>query len=267
LASSSPNPFARNDKDRVEDQPETEPDNRTSLGVVVTGYHLLNILVVVAFGAWKVITIGNEGWVFLSKTEFALIPFAGVLYAFYSYFLFPRFAWGTPVVFLERLTDDGILRIYYLRLQLLKEASPNIRSGFFEIDLAPPIWNFVYRSEGERGTASCDHCAMVEVISLLTVWSMAVYLFLLSLLPLQPAVAKLLSALDTRQWLQPGNQSPTFAAPNVLITAIMGIIFSILAITQQLAKVFRLRGEQLLGSAACPTEALWSSVQCGRYMN
>ena len=30
------------------------------------------------------------------------------------------------------------------------EKRPEICPGFFEVDLVPPIWTFIYRSEGER---------------------------------------------------------------------------------------------------------------------
>ena len=75
----------------------------------------------------------------------------------------------------------------------------------------------------------------------------AVYLFLLSLLPLWPAVAQLRSALDVRRRVEPGNRLPgSYAiARNALIAAVVVLIFALLAILQQLTKVVRLRGEPL----------------------
>jgi hypothetical protein len=74
-----------------------------------------------------------------------------------------------------------------------------------------------------------------------------VYLFLLSLLPLWPAVATLRSALDFRHRLELGNRPPGSAhrvAENALVTAIVGLIFAIIPTLQQLTKVLRLRGER-----------------------
>ena len=72
----------------------------------------------------------------------------------------------------------------------------------------------------------------------------AVYLFLLSLLPLWPAVELLRSALDARRGIKPGNQLPgsDSVATNALVAAIVALIFAILATVQQLTKVIRLRG-------------------------
>lgn len=75
------------------------------------------------------------------------------------------------------------------------------------------------------------------------------YLFLLSLLPLLPAVATLRSALDLRHRLELGNRSPSSAhaaAENALVTAIVGLIFATIPTLQQLTKVLRLRGERFV---------------------
>ena len=76
-----------------------------------------------------------------------------------------------------------------------------------------------------------------------------VYLFLLSLLPLWPAVALLRSALDVRRRVDLGNRLPhsNTIARNALIAAVVVLIFSLLATLQQLTKVVRFRGEY----AAC----------------
>ena len=72
-----------------------------------------------------------------------------------------------------------------------------------------------------------------------------VYLLLLSLLPLWPAVEVLRSALDARRRVKPGNQLPgsDTVATNALVAAIVALIFAILAIVQQFTRVIRLRGE------------------------
>ena len=74
----------------------------------------------------------------------------------------------------------------------------------------------------------------------------AVYLFLLSLLPLWPAVALLRSALDVRRRVELGNRLPGSytIARNALITAVVVLVFALLATLQQLTKVVRLRGER-----------------------
>ena len=120
----------------------TEPDNEASLAVELTGYHLLNVVSIVAFGAWKVISTGSDGWISVSKTEFALMTLAGVMYASLFHFLDSGSLDG-------RCRADDFSRLYYL--QLLKEDSPGIYPSFFQVDLAPPIFEFAYRSEGECG--------------------------------------------------------------------------------------------------------------------
>jgi hypothetical protein len=72
-----------------------------------------------------------------------------------------------------------------------------------------------------------------------------VYLFLLSLLPLWPAVELLRFALDARRGAKPENQLPgsDAVATNALIAAVIALIFSMLAAVQQFTKVIRLQGE------------------------
>ena len=95
--------------------------------------------------------------------------------------------------------------------------------------------------------ASCDRRATFPFTALSVVC--AVYFFLLSLLPLSPAISMLRSALDVRRGLEFGNQIPGShtVARNALLTAIVGLIFAIVPILQRLTKVLRLRGEHLLG--------------------
>jgi len=88
------------------------------------------------------------------------------------------------------------------------------------------------------------HAALREVADRMVC---AVYLFLLSLLPLWPAVTLLRSALDVRQRVELGNRLPgSYAiARNALIAAVVVLVFALLAILQQFTKVVRLRGEPL----------------------
>ena len=95
------------------------------------------------------------------------------------------------------------------------------------------------------------HAALREVADRMVC---AVYLFLLSLLPLWPAVTLLRSALDVRQRVELGNRLPgSYAiARNALIAAVVVLVFALLAILQQFTKVMRLRGEPF-ESAASPS--------------
>ena len=72
-----------------------------------------------------------------------------------------------------------------------------------------------------------------------------VYLFLLSLIPLWPAVELLRSALDARRGAKPENQLPgsNAVSTNALIAAVIALVFAMLATVQQFTKVIRLRGE------------------------
>lgn len=72
-----------------------------------------------------------------------------------------------------------------------------------------------------------------------------VYLFLLSLLPLWPAVELLRSALDARRGAKLENQlhGSDAVATNALIAAVIALVFAMLATVQQFTKVIRLRGE------------------------
>jgi len=76
-----------------------------------------------------------------------------------------------------------------------------------------------------------------------------VYLFLLSLPPLWPAVALLRSALDVRRRAEPGNLLPGShtLARIALIAAIVVLILTLITTLQQqqLTKAARLRGEPL----------------------
>jgi len=73
----------------------------------------------------------------------------------------------------------------------------------------------------------------------------AVYLLLLSLLPLWPAVELLRSTLDARRGIKHRNQLPGSddVATNALVAAIVALIFAMLATVQQFTKVIRLQGE------------------------
>jgi len=92
--------------------------------------------------------------------------------------------------------------------------TPQNDKQIYKVNLAPLIWRFVYRSE--------------------------VYLFLLSLLPLWPALALLRSALDVRQRVELVSTSYAIAR-NALIAAVVVLIFALLVILQQFTKVVRLR--------------------------
>ena len=156
---------------------------------------------------------------------------------------------------------DDLLRIYYLLL--FHEKRPEICPPFFQVDLARPIWIFVYRSEGERHSI-----VLIVGVSLMTVAdsdrvSCAVYLFLLSLLPFWPAVGLLRSALDfRRRGAELGNRLPgsDTISRNALIAAIVGFIFAVLANLQQLAKVVRLRGKHLWHDVVRKARAQCGSV-------
>lgn len=71
------------------------------------------------------------------------------------------------------------------------------------------------------------------------------YLFILSLLPLWPAVELLRSALDARRGAKLENQLPASdaVATNALIAAVIALVFAMLATVQQFTKVIRLQGE------------------------
>ena len=134
------------------------------------------------------------------------------------------------------------------------EKRPDVCPGFYKVNLGPPIWRFVYRSEGE-----C--CTILSIVVL--PWrevadhmACTVYLFLLSLLPLWPAVALLRSALDVRRRVELGNRLPysNTIARNALIAAVVVLVFSLLATLQQLTKVVRLRGEHAACSSWCTNE-------------
>ena len=117
--------------------------------------------------------------------------------------------------------------------------------GFYEVNLAPPIWRFIYRSEGER-------CIILSIVVLLRErfadhMVFTVYLFLLSLPPLWSAVALIRSALDVRRRAEPGNALPgSHAIARIaLIAAVVVLIFTLITTLQQLTKVAHLRGEPL----------------------
>jgi len=117
--------------------------------------------------------------------------------------------------------------------------------GFYKITLVPPIWRFIYRSEGER-------CIVLSIVVLLRGrfadhMVFTVYLFLLSLPPSLSAVALIRSALDVRRRAEPGNPLPGShtIARIALIAAAVVLIFTLITTLQQLTKVARLRGEPL----------------------
>ena len=146
---------------------------------------------------------------------------------------------------------------------MLRDKHPDLGNGFFEVNLAPVIWKFVYRSEGE---CPFDCRATLAGVTDSGCMDRTVYLLLLSLLPLWPAVELLRSALDARRRVKPGNQLPgsDTVATNALVAAIVALTFAILATVQQFTRVIRLRGENCgvmhMNSTACPSRCMG---ECG----
>ena len=70
----------RHNNDQVEDQ----PSRLSLLAAPLTGYHLLNIVSVLAFGTWKVLMSDHKGLVVLTRVELILVMISGLVYAFRS---------------------------------------------------------------------------------------------------------------------------------------------------------------------------------------
>jgi len=117
---------------------------------------------------------------------------------------------------LELAVGIGLAIISYY-VGLLRYDYPEIYPLFFQVDLLPPILEFIFRSE--------------------------VYLYLLSLLPLWQAVSLVRFALDIRQSVQLGDQKfgTSTTVRNSLATAAVELLLAIVATLRQLAKVARLQ--------------------------
>ncbi|KAH9987645.1 hypothetical protein BJV74DRAFT_885551 [Russula compacta] len=126
---------------------EDQRNRRPPLGVKLTGYRLLNMIVILVFGIWKAVA-SYRGESIISTT----LDWVG----------------GTLMAF----------TLYYAGL--FQEERPLIFPRFFQVDWAPHILKFVWRSE--------------------------VYISLLSLLPLWKAAAHLQYILDIRRSANPGDQ-------------------------------------------------------------
>jgi hypothetical protein len=119
-------------------QVENRPSRLSLLAPPLTGYHLLNIGSVLVFGIWKVVLSDYEGLVVVTRAELILVMISGLVYAFHSC------EWT-----FVGLTAS--LRLYDAKML---EKRPDVCPGFYKVNLGPPIWRFVYRSEGEYRRAA-----------------------------------------------------------------------------------------------------------------
>lgn len=120
---------------------------------------------------------------------------------------------------------------------LLRDGRPGIYPHFFQVDLLPPILGFTLRSEG---VCNCRD----TLVNCANYVFRAVYLYLLSLLPLWQAVSLVRFAVNIKKSVQLGDQkfgTPT-TVKNSLATAVVELLLAIVATLRQLAKVARLRG-------------------------
>ena len=139
-----------------DNQVENPPSRLSRLAAPLTGYHLLNVVSVLVFGTWKVVMSDHKGLVVVTRVELILVMISGLVCAFRS------FKCGR----LQVCRSDVPLRLYYAKML---EKRPDVCPGFYKVNLAPLIWRFVYRSEGE-----C--CVILSIVMLpwgrlLTAWS------------------------------------------------------------------------------------------------
>jgi len=159
---------------------EQQQRYRPPLGLEFTGYHLLNIAVILGFGISKAV-LSYHGQSVIPTTQELV---GGTLFAAISYYL-----------------------------GMFKDQRPEIWPLFFRVDWAPPILEFLLRSE--------------------------VYLFLLSLLPLRAGVESLQVALDVRRRAQlEGHVSGSSTTVKiVLVVAVVVVIQYGFVTLRQLTKV------------------------------
>ncbi|KAH9987643.1 hypothetical protein BJV74DRAFT_496167 [Russula compacta] len=106
-----------------------------------------------------------------------------------------------------------LLAVVLYHVKAIHDKHPELCPRFFKVDLAPPILKFVRRSE--------------------------FHLFLLSLLPLWPAVALLQSAQNVRRAAKLGDQvyGSSITVGNALAVAIVGLILGIAVTLQQFTQL------------------------------
>ncbi|KAI0287146.1 hypothetical protein BC826DRAFT_70847 [Russula brevipes] len=162
---------------------EQQQRYKLPLGLELTGYHLLNIAVILIFGIPKAVLSYHGQSVIPTTLEWA----GGTLIAFILYCV-----------------------------GMLKERRPELWPLFFRVDWAPPILEFLLRSE--------------------------VYLCILSCLPLRAAVASLQVALDVRRGAQLENHVSGSSTTVGITLFIAGIILYGLTTLREFTKVMQLEG-------------------------
>ena len=59
-------------------------DHNPPLWVELTPYHLLTLISIVSFGAWRILLSYHDEWVLVTRVELGVVTFIGAVYAFIS---------------------------------------------------------------------------------------------------------------------------------------------------------------------------------------